>query len=54
MRETTAEKAVNPKLRKIQEGIDFIKADPAAREAYMTLGEYIQYKREEATEELES
>ena len=51
MRETSAEKAVNPKLREIQEGIDFIKTDPAVREAYMTLGEYIQYEREEAAEE---
>ncbi len=39
MRETSAEKAVNPKFRGIQEGIDFIKTDPAVREAYMTLGE---------------
>ncbi len=51
IRETSAEKAVNPKLREIQEGIEFIKADPAVKEAYMTLGEYIQYEREEAAEE---
>ncbi len=51
IRETSAEKAVNPRLREIQEGIDFIKTDPTVREAYMTLGEYIQYEREEAAEE---
>ena len=38
-------------LKEIQEGIDFIKTDPAVREAYMTLGEYIKYEREEAAEE---
>ena len=51
IKETTTEKAVNPRLKEIQEGIDFIKTDPAVREAYMTLGEYIKYEREEAAEE---
>ena len=51
MKETSVENAVNPRLKEIQEGIDYIKTDPTVREAYMTLGEYIRYEREEAAEE---
>ena len=51
MRNTTHAKAVNSKLKEIQEGIDQIKTEPSVREAYMTLGDYIRAEREEAAEE---
>ena len=52
IRNTTSENAVNPKLKEIQEGIDYIKAEPSVREAYMTLGEYIKSEVDEEVAEI--
>ena len=48
---TVPENACNPDLKVLQECVDDIKQDPLIKEAYMTMGEYVQREREEAAME---